>query len=346
MRDRLQRPAGRGAESDALNHRRSITQCVHLRPGQHDADGALQRPRRQHGQHHLELRTQPGAEPPAHERGHYPHVLRLHAEHAAHIFVHVLHALGLVVYRELAVFLDGDCRGVELHRVVVLDRDIILGVVPHRGRGESLGSVAARLRRREHGALGTRGLHRDGGVALAEHVGDVRFALILHADQRRRKARDLRRLGHHQRDRLAVELDFVIVQRAERRPVRRHVVLVVLIAACHARTVLVGEHGRHAFDAHRGAGIEADNATLRDRRRDDAAVEDAAGHIELGGVFRSAGDLGDAVDAGGGRTDVGCHGCAQAIFLDDWDCGVPRAACVSARTRQRRARSILKVLCS
>ena len=34
-----------------------------------------------------------------------------------------------------------------------------------------------------------------------------------------------------------------------------------------------------------------------------------------------------------------------AIFLLDCDCGVPRAACVSARTMARRASSILKALC-
>ena len=59
VRDRLQRSAGRSAELDALNHRGSITQCVHLRPSQRHADGALQRPCRQHGEHPLELRTQP-----------------------------------------------------------------------------------------------------------------------------------------------------------------------------------------------------------------------------------------------------------------------------------------------
>ena len=218
-----------GAERDALNHRGPITQRVHLRPSQHHPHGALQRPRRQHGQHHLELRTQPRAESAAHERRHDAHILRLHAEHAAEITLHVLHALGLVVDRELAVALDDHRRGIELHRVVVLDRDIIFGVVAHRRRGESLFAASPR----GFGGVNMAprdlsGLHRDGRVALAEHVRDVSLALVLHADQRRRKARDLRCLGHHQRDRLAVEHDPVIVQRPERRPVRCHVVLVGL----------------------------------------------------------------------------------------------------------------------
>jgi hypothetical protein len=34
------------------------------------------------------------------------------------------------------------------------------------------------------------------------------------------------------------------------------------------------------------------------------------------------------------------------IFLEDRDCDVPRAAWFSARTMQRRAKSILNVFCS
>ena len=85
VRDRLQRSAGRGAEPDTLNYRGPITQCVHLRPSRRHADGALQRSRRQHGQHPLELRAQPRAEPAAHERRHDTYILGLQAEHAAQI---------------------------------------------------------------------------------------------------------------------------------------------------------------------------------------------------------------------------------------------------------------------
>ena len=70
------------------------------------------------------------------------------------------------------------------------------------------------------------------------------FLVVFDADQRRREARDLRRFGDHQRDRLAVEHDLVVVQRPERRPVRRHVVLVGLVVVRHGRTVLVRQHGR------------------------------------------------------------------------------------------------------
>ena len=104
------------------------------------------------------------------------------------------------------------------------------------------------------------------------------------------------------------------------------------------------QHGEHALDAHGRAGVDARDAALGDRRADDAAMGQA-GNVELGGIFCGAGDFRDSVDAGCGGADVRCHGCAHAIFLLDCDCGVPRAACESARTMVRRARSILNVLC-
>src|SRR3979411_2945526 len=101
----------------------------------------------------------------------------------------------------------------------------------------------------------------------------------------------------------------------------------------------------HALDAQGGAGIDAYDTTLRDYRGYNAAIS-KAWHVELGGIFCGAGDLREAVDAGCGSANVRCHGRAQTICLEDCDCGVPRAACVSARAIQRRARSILKVLCA
>ena len=151
VRDRIERSVGVRAERDALDHRRPVAERIHLLARQHDAHRALQRARRQHRQHHLELRAQARAEAAAHEGRHDAHVLRLHAEHAAEIPLHVLHALGLVVDRELAAALEDHRRGIELHRVVMLDRNEIFGLVAHRGGGQRLLGRAARLRRREQG---------------------------------------------------------------------------------------------------------------------------------------------------------------------------------------------------
>src|SRR5262249_6610098 len=90
--------------------------------------------------------------------------------------------------------------------------------------------------------------------------------------------------------------------------------------------------------------VDTQDVAFGDRRTDDASMGQA-GHVELGGIFGGAGDLRNAVDAGSGGADVGWHGCLYVIFLLGWDCGVPRAACESAPTMARRARSILNVLC-
>jgi guanylate kinase len=99
MRDRLKCSVRACAKFDPLNHRRPVTQSIHLRPRQHDTHRALQRERGEHRQHHLELRAQTRAEPTAHERRHDTYILGLHAEHAAEIALNVLHALRLVVDR-------------------------------------------------------------------------------------------------------------------------------------------------------------------------------------------------------------------------------------------------------
>ena len=99
-------PSALGTELDPLDHGRPVAEPIHLLPGQHDTHRALQRERRQRGQHHLVLRAQPRAEATAHEGRHDAHIVRLHLEHAAEVALDVLHPLGLVEDRELAVALE------------------------------------------------------------------------------------------------------------------------------------------------------------------------------------------------------------------------------------------------
>ena len=151
-------------------------------------------------------------------------------------------------------------------------------------------------------------------------------------------------LGQHQRDRLSVEQDPVIVKRAIGRSLfRRDVVLVGVVAVGHRRPMLMGKDVDDAGDAQCLAGIDTADAPFRYGRPDDIAL-DEAGDVELAGIFGFAGDLGPAVDARGSCSDIGCHG-AHRIFLTDCDCGVPRAAWLSVRTMARRASPILKLLC-
>jgi hypothetical protein len=315
VRDCIQRSGGVCAERDTLNHRRSVAECVHLRPCQHHAYRALQRACCQHREHDLELRSQARAECATHERRHDPHVLWLQAEHAAHIALNVLHALRFVVDRELAAALDDRGRGIEFHRVVMLDRHVVFALVPHRGHNKRSIGIAARLGRGEQGLYRTRrSLYRSGCVALAIHISEMRRFVVLYADQRRRKARYLRRLGDDQRDRLAIELDLVIVKWPERRSIRSHLVLIGLIIVGHARTVLVREHGQHTVEAQGGTCIDARDATLRNRCADDAPVHETR-DVDLGGILGGAGDLCDAIDAGYGGADVSCHFCSRDLLV-------------------------------
>ena len=104
-------------------------------------------------------------------------------EHAAQIALHVLHALGLVVDRELAVAVPDHGRGEQLHRIVMLDRNVIFGLMAHGGRGQRLRGIAARL---------WRGCSSGEGAAsrCAIEIRDVRLPLrIRRAPARRRIAR-------------------------------------------------------------------------------------------------------------------------------------------------------------
>src|SRR5499426_3041318 len=168
--------------------------------------------------------------------------------------------------------------------------------------------------------------------------------IVVHSNQRGCVARDLGSFGDHKRNRLAIEHDPAVVQRPVWRAVRCHLVLVGLIAVRHWRTVVVGQYRENTTEACGGAGINAPDATLGNGGADNARMGETL-DVDFGGILCAAGDLGNAVDARGCGANVGCHDFAHAIFLWDCDCGVPRAACESARTIARRARSILKVLC-
>jgi hypothetical protein len=100
---------------------------------------------------------------------------------------------------------------------VVLDRDIVFAGVAHLGCSQCrLGRAARRWRGEYSLRWRCRGFHCDGRITLAVDVGHVRLLRVFHADQRRREARDLRLFGDDQCDRLAAELDLIVVKRPER----------------------------------------------------------------------------------------------------------------------------------
>ena len=222
----VERSVGPGAEREAFDGGRPVAEPVHLLARQHQPYRALQRQRAQRGQHDLILRTEPCAERAADVRRYHAQLVRLLVEHAAQIALHVLHALGLVIDRQLAAAVPHHGGGKQLHRVVMLGRDEILGLVADIGRGIGLGGIAMRL----FGLLDHKGL-----IALLVEVGDEGLLLILDVNERGRVAGGFPFLRQHQRDRLAAEHDPVVVQRPERRAfLRRDIVLPGLVGVGHA----------------------------------------------------------------------------------------------------------------
>jgi len=186
VRDHVEPSAGVCTQLDLLDHRGPVAEDIHLLSGQYEAHRALQCARRQYCQDHLELRPQSRTEGAADKGRHDPHVVRVHLEHAAYVALHVLHALDFVVDSQLDVALEDHRRRIQLHRVVMLNRHIILATVACRGGGERLLGGTARLWWGER-VLGRvcGGLQREGRITLAIQIRDVRFFLVSHADQRR-----------------------------------------------------------------------------------------------------------------------------------------------------------------
>ena len=264
MRDRLERSVPLRAQRQSLDARWPVGEPVHLLACEHEAHGALQRLGAEHGEHDLILRPQAGAEAAAHIGRQHAHIVRLHVEDAAEILLHVLDALGLVIDGELAAALPDRGRGVQFHRIVVLDRNEIFRLVPHRCGRKGLLGFAARL-------LRLLNLHRL--VAPGEEVGRERFGFVFHGHQRGRKARDFPFLRQNQSDRLPVEQDLVVIKRAQRRALLGgDVVLVGLRGAGHRRPVLVGENVENAFDTQRFTHVDAGDTAFGDRSGDDGRV--------------------------------------------------------------------------
>src|SRR5262245_2174566 len=154
-------------------------------------------------------------------------------------------------------------------------------------------------------------------------------------------------LRDDQRHRLTAEQDFVVIERTEGRAGRRHLVGIFLVRRCKLGPMLVRKHVEHAVDRQRIRGMNALDPPLGNGGRDHETMRQA-GHVVFGGVFRKSGNLRVSIDAGGRLAEVagGGHGAlpAHLIRLSACDCGVPRAAWVSARRMPRRASSILKSL--
>src|SRR5262249_33439334 len=95
----------------------------------------------------------------------------------------------------------------------------------------------------------------------------------------------------------------------------------------------------HTVDAQRIAYVDADNASLDDRGRDDAAMGEAVG-IVLAGVSGGSGDLGSAVNARGGTADIGLHGSTRSLTLLRSGCGGTDDVCIRLSVVAQRSERI------
>lgn len=118
----------------------------------------------------------------------------------------VLDALRLVVDREAAAAVPDRCRRIELHRVVVLGREDVVGLMANRCPSQRRCGVAARL---------VRLVHLGGCAAFGFEIGRKRLLLVFDTHARCREFGSFPVLRDDERDWLTVELDPVVVKRAE-----------------------------------------------------------------------------------------------------------------------------------
>jgi len=107
---------------------------------------------------------------------------------------------------------------------------------------------------------------------LALQVRDVRLRLVF--DPHKEAAKwAVSQSSPAPRDRLPAEHDLVVIERAVWRALlRRDIVPVGLVRVGHWGAVLMGENVEHAADAQRRAGIDASDASSRNRRIDDITM--------------------------------------------------------------------------
>ena len=239
-----------------------------------------------------------------------------------------MHPLRLVPQRHAVAIPSGD-RRVHLDGVVVLARDHIGLVDLDVGGGEGsfgiatpclvrldlalVGLLMRRVHRLDAADVRRRGLRRIGDAYQPCRVGGL-----------------FEGVGHHERDRLALMIDTVVLKHVQAFTdgwVGEALVGAIgeprRIAVCQDR-----EHAGRSFSLRR---VDRSDASVRDRAPDDGGVREVR-YFEFGGIGRGPGDFLSAVDTADGFSDhSGGHARAPAVSI--------------ARTMARCMSSILKSLC-
>ena len=206
-------------------------------------------PRGHDRQHRRRVDDALGAEAAADERRRHVDLLGLEPEQAGDRVAHAVDALRRLVEAQRAVLPAGHGR-VRLHRVVVLDRRAV-GRLDRRGRRAQRGlDVAAWRRPPTPSGATARGRRR----ASRTRCSAASCSMRTRPDRVRA---DLEALGDDRADDLAAEVHLGGLQDRELGVAR----------VGEPRRVLVGEHGEHARQRRRRAGVDRGHAPAGDGRQ-------------------------------------------------------------------------------
>ena len=210
----------------------------HLRPLQRELHGTPDLARRHRREEDVRPDRALAAEAAADVRIDHSHILGGNSERLGDHFTRASDVLRRVVESELAALPMRD-RPVRLHRVVVLHRRLVDGVHLHFGLGERLHPVAPLLRRRT-----SRHLRRARVCLCLFEIDPGLGILVAHPQLRGGIVRLLQRLGHDDRDRLAVVANARVLEERKLASGRRFHRRAAFLRK--RRRVLVSEDQEHA----------------------------------------------------------------------------------------------------
>ena len=286
---------------------------------------------RQRGRQGLE-EDELAAEAAAQRRGDHAHAMLGEPQRLGHLGARVEEGLGAGPHAELAHGVHGGHRRARLEIALVDHGGAVAALHDHPRLGEPAGHIPARVvdrahhigrGQRSHGLRSAAGsVHGERLLAAAPLPGLAdprrlgahgllgidgrRQFLILHGDEPGRILGEGLGLRHHGRHRVA----------GEERPLQGQRAAVAIGRVLMAqRQVAAAEDADHAGERGGGLAVDRDDARVRVRAQDEAAVEHA-GKPQVRGEAGEAGDLLASVETGQGAADGrGCrHGDESSGF--------------------------------
>src|SRR5215510_1733056 len=161
--------------------------------------------------------------------------------------------LRFVINGQLAIAFPDGRRSERLHRIVMLDRRVVLRFDLHGGFGKDLFWLATRVRWRWHGDSQEWNRHSPclrfvRLVSRITEIGRVRLLLVSDVYKGRCMTRQLGCVSDNKSDRLTAEQNLFALERTKRRTRRCQVVTVTSVEPRRGRSILVGEDIDHPFE--------------------------------------------------------------------------------------------------